>query len=88
MPETIKTNGVSYYGYDGYRYCGGTKRPFGPTFTSGDVIGTLLNMNNKTDTFQKNDVRIGIAIGVRGLTDDVHYPCISFYELGQEVTSC
>jgi SPRY domain len=80
--------GVSYYGANGHRYFRNTREPFGPTFTSGDIIGTLLNMKHKTVTFYKNGACIGTAISVDSLTDGVYYPCISLQTLGQEIVSC
>jgi SPRY domain len=65
---------------------GGT--PFGPTFKTGDVIGTLLNMNLKTITFYKNGIRLGTAAGRDHLTDDVYYPCICLAGPGDKIISC
>ena len=35
--------------------------PFGPKYTTGDVIGCLLNRTNKTIQYFKNGTSLGIA---------------------------
>jgi SPRY domain len=73
--------GVGYSSRAGNRFYRGVGDTFGPTFTAGDVMGTLLNMNDRTATFYKNGVRIGTAIGKDKLTDDIYYPCIAHQSL-------
>lgn len=55
----------------GWGYCGGTGHryskllgpdtPYGPQFTTGDIIGMLLDFTAKTVTFFKNGTNLGIA---------------------------
>jgi hypothetical protein len=86
-PGHSSDKGVSYYGGNGYRYYGNTNAAFGPTFSVGDVIGTLLNMEHRTVTFYLNGKRIGVALGSDALTDDMYYPVVALYSLGHTVVS-
>lgn len=81
-------NGVSYNGATGKLYCGDKLGiSYGPSYTKGDVIGTLLNMNRKTITFYKNGIRIGTAANVECLIGDEYYPCISLSSSNQKIGS-
>uniref|UniRef100_A0A4W3HNM0 RAN binding protein 9 n=1 Tax=Callorhinchus milii TaxID=7868 RepID=A0A4W3HNM0_CALMI len=49
-----------YHGDDGHSFCSsGTGQPYGPTFTTGDVIGCCVNMNNNTCFYTKNGHSLG-----------------------------
>merc|ERR1712062_969980 len=51
-----------YHGDDGHSFCSsGTGQPYGPTFTTGDVIGCCLNLIDNTCFYTKNGVNLGIA---------------------------
>ncbi|XP_062926019.1 ran-binding protein 9 [Mobula hypostoma] len=51
-----------YHGDDGHSFCSsGTGQPYGPTFTTGDVIGCCVNMINNTCFYTKNGHSLGIA---------------------------
>ncbi|KAI8922040.1 ran-binding protein 9-like protein [Powellomyces hirtus] len=56
-----------YHGDDGQTFCGsgpgraGEGRPYGPVFTTGDVIGCVVNFMNKSISFTKNGVWLGVA---------------------------
>ncbi|KAJ3239871.1 Ran-binding protein 9 [Chytriomyces hyalinus] len=57
-----------YHGDDGFIFeCTGKGRTFGPTYTSGDVVGCLVNYFENTISFTKNGLMIGL------------YICASFY---------
>ncbi|XP_016283200.1 ran-binding protein 10 isoform X1 [Monodelphis domestica] len=44
-----------YHGDDGHSFCSsGTGQPYGPTFTTGDVIGCCVNLINNTCFYTKN----------------------------------
>ncbi|KAL0622117.1 Ran-binding protein 10 [Plecturocebus cupreus] len=44
-----------YHGDDGHSFCSsGTGQPYGPTFTTGDVIGCCVNLINGTCFYTKN----------------------------------
>ena len=86
-PGANNDKGVSYYGANGYRYFANTHAAFGPAFKKGDVVGVLLNMGHKTVTFYLNGQRVGTAIGIDQLTDDIYYPCVALYTLGHAVVS-
>ncbi|XP_066874440.1 ran-binding protein 10 isoform X1 [Kogia breviceps] len=51
-----------YHGDDGHSFCSsGTGQPYGPTFTTGDVIGCCVNLINGTCFYTKNGHSLGIA---------------------------
>uniref|UniRef100_A0A452RM82 B30.2/SPRY domain-containing protein n=1 Tax=Ursus americanus TaxID=9643 RepID=A0A452RM82_URSAM len=51
-----------YHGDDGHSFCSsGTGQPYGPTFTTGDVIGCCVNLINSTCFYTKNGHSLGIA---------------------------
>lgn len=52
----------AYHGDDGRCFTGqNIGRPFGPTFTTGDVVGCGVNFRDRTAFFTKNGVKIGVA---------------------------
>jgi len=49
-----------YHGDDGNSFCSsGPAQPYGPTFTTGDVIGCCLNLVDSTCFYTKNGVNLG-----------------------------
>lgn len=51
-----------FHGDDGHSFCSsGTGQPYGPTFTTGDVIGCGLNLVDGTCFYTKNGHHLGIA---------------------------
>lgn len=53
-------NSYGFHGDDGHSFCSsGTGKPYGPTFTTGDVIGCGLNLIDNTCFYTKNGVNLG-----------------------------
>ncbi|XP_066145816.1 ran-binding protein 9 isoform X1 [Euwallacea fornicatus] len=51
-----------YHGDDGHSFCSsGTGQPYGPTFTTGDVIGCGVNFIDNTCFYTKNGHHLGVA---------------------------
>ena len=55
-------NSYGYHGDDGHSFCAtGTGQSYGPTFTTGDVIGCCLNLIDHSCFYTKNGLHIGTA---------------------------
>ncbi|CAG8580923.1 7314_t:CDS:10 [Paraglomus occultum] len=51
-----------YHGDDGHLFCcSGTGKPYGPQFTTGDVIGCCVNFRDGTAFYTKNGAILGTA---------------------------
>jgi hypothetical protein len=53
-------NAMYYYSYNGSKW-NGTSSPYGTTYTTGNVISVLLDLDNGTIEFWKNGVSQGVA---------------------------
>ncbi|KAK3086302.1 hypothetical protein FSP39_016557 [Pinctada imbricata] len=55
-------NSYGYHGDDGHSFSSsGNGQPYGPTFTTGDVIGCCVNLIDSSCFYTKNGVNLGIA---------------------------
>ena len=68
------TNGYSYF-INGSKYTGGSASSYGASFTTGDIIGHALDMDNNQITFYKNGSSQGVAF--TSLPDEFIFPAIS-----------
>ncbi|XP_070134422.1 ran-binding proteins 9/10 homolog [Drosophila bipectinata] len=72
-----------YHGDDGNSFSSsGNGQTYGPTFTTGDVIGCCVNFVNNTCFYTKNGVDLGIAF--RDLPTKL-YPTVGLQTPGEEV---
>ncbi|WIA15425.1 hypothetical protein OEZ85_002076 [Tetradesmus obliquus] len=73
-----------YHGDDGHAFHGsGTGRPFGPGFTTGDVVGALLDRGLNTISFFKNGEPVGTAF--YGVQEQQLYPCVGMRTANEEI---
>ena len=87
-PGYSDDKGVSYYGANGHRYYANTNAAYGPTFTTGDEIGILANLDFNTVSFFKNGKLVGCALGADHMLDKATYfPVLALYQLGAKVVS-
>jgi hypothetical protein len=76
-------NSYGYHGDDGHSFCcSGTGQNYGPTFTTGDIIGCCLNLIENTCFYTKNGYNLGIAF--RDLPIDL-YPTIGLQTPAESV---
>ncbi|RIB27519.1 hypothetical protein C2G38_1764958 [Gigaspora rosea] len=67
-----------YHGDDGYSFYSGSSEPYGPTYTTGDIIGCYLNCINKMVFYTKNGINLGIACNLPDIWKGILYPCVGF----------
>lgn len=73
-----------YHGDDGHAFHGsGQGRPYGPSYTTGDVIGALLDRSRKTISFYKNGAAVGVAF--YDVQEQQLYPCVGMRTKHEEV---
>ncbi|RIB20972.1 concanavalin A-like lectin/glucanase domain-containing protein [Gigaspora rosea] len=77
--------GCGYHGDDGYSFCSGGGGPYGPTYTTGDIIGCYLNFIKKMVFYTKNGVNLGIACNLPDNWKGILYPCVGFRSQGGSV---
>uniref|UniRef100_A0A8C5AN11 RAN binding protein 9 n=1 Tax=Gadus morhua TaxID=8049 RepID=A0A8C5AN11_GADMO len=71
-----------YHGDDGHSFCSsGTGQPYGPTFTTGDVIGCCVNLINNTCFYTKN----GHSLGTQRHPRPNLYPTVGLQTPGEVV---
>ncbi|RIB14506.1 hypothetical protein C2G38_2144022 [Gigaspora rosea] len=61
--EENKSWGCAYHGNNGYFFCSGNGKPYGPTYTACDTIGCYLNFknNDKMIFYTKNGVNLAMT---------------------------
>ena len=59
-PSRASTGGVGYYALNGNKYIETTASAYGATYTTGDLIGIAVDMDNNTVEFFKNGTSQGV----------------------------
>jgi Ran-binding protein 9/10 len=81
-----------YHGDDGYTFCSqGVGKTYGPTFTTGDVVGCCINFRKRIAFYTKNGVELDTAF--RDLTFDTpgrttkgdFWPAVGFRTPGEHL---
>lgn len=73
-----------YHGDDGHSFCSsGTGVPYGPTFTTGDVIGCGFNLVENVCFYTKNGLNLGKAFD--NLANVSLFPTVGLQTPGEEV---
>ncbi|MEW5304936.1 MAG: hypothetical protein WDW36_007510 [Sanguina aurantia] len=74
-----------YHGDDGHCFSGsGQGKRYGERFTAGDTIGALFDRVERTISFYKNGVDMGVAFS--NVADTCLYPVVGLNTRGEEVT--
>ncbi|GIL50636.1 hypothetical protein Vafri_6765 [Volvox africanus] len=76
-----------YHGDDGHAFSGsGSGRPYGPPYTTGDVVGALFNKAERSISYYKNGTPLGVAF--RDIQESSPlYPCVGMRTKGEEVVA-
>jgi len=87
------TNGWGYYQTNGNKVYNGTETSYGASFTTNDVIGVALDMDNGKVWFRKNgtwqnsgDPSAGTGEAFSGLSGTI-YAMVSIYYHGDSITA-
>ncbi|PRW56754.1 Ran-binding 10 [Chlorella sorokiniana] len=73
-----------YHGDDGHAFSGrGTGRAYGPTYTTGDWIGVILNRIERTITFTKKGYDLGVAF--ESISEERLFPSVGFRTPDEEI---
>jgi hypothetical protein len=76
--------GLGYNGYNGnFYYESGSRKAYGPTFSTDDVIGCGFDMENGDVFFTKNGELLGIAKS--SLPKNIWYPTIGLHSENEAV---
>ncbi|KAK9820291.1 hypothetical protein WJX72_008659 [[Myrmecia] bisecta] len=81
-----ETHSYGYHGDDGNAFGGcGKGKVYGPTFGTGDVIGVILNRAEKTLSYTKNGIELGIAF--ENVAEERLFPAVGLRTPGEEVVA-
>ncbi|EIE90354.1 hypothetical protein RO3G_15065 [Rhizopus delemar RA 99-880] len=73
-----------YYGHNGHISSGpGTEKPYGPRFSTGDVVGCGIDFRDMSAFYTKNGVHLGTAF--KNIKDANVFPFIGFKTTGEKV---
>jgi hypothetical protein len=75
-----------YHGDDGNAFrSDGKGRRYGPTFGTGDVVGALLNRAERTISYFKNGIELGVAF--ERVAEERLFPCVGMQTQDEEVVA-
>ncbi|XP_050731950.1 ran-binding protein 9-like isoform X4 [Eriocheir sinensis] len=78
-------NSFGYHGDDGHSFCSsGSGHPYGPTFTTGDVIGCGINLIDNVCFYTKNGHYLGVAFTDLPVSSQL-YPTVGLQTPGEVV---
>ncbi|KAK9455338.1 concanavalin A-like lectin/glucanase domain-containing protein [Dipodascopsis uninucleata] len=82
MPGWVQDS-WGYHGDDGNSFaCQNSGKPYGPQFSTGDIIGCGINFRNGTSFFTKNGISLGIAFkDLKGTL----YPALGMRTVGEQI---
>lgn len=82
------SHSYGYHGQSGQLYQhAGHGINYGPTYSSGDIIGCGVHFATKSAFFTKNGVPLGSAFETCIDTSESLYPCIGLSTLGEKITA-
>eukprot|EP01084_Bolivina_argentea_P210101 357733_1 len=82
----VEGYGYAYNGYDGKKYNGSVSgSTYGDTFASGDTVTMILNLKDKTLSYQKNNSLPKVAFTIKN-TNKGYCMAVSLHYTNDEVT--
>ncbi|KAK9821247.1 hypothetical protein WJX74_001119 [Apatococcus lobatus] len=74
-----------YHGDDGFAFTSnaGKGQNYGPTYKDGDVIGAVLNKAQRTISFTKNGMELGVAFS--NVSEEVLYPIVGMRTPNEQI---
>jgi hypothetical protein len=81
------SHSYGYHGQSGQKYQhAGHGTNYGPSFSSGDIIGCGINFATKSAFFTKNGISLGSAFESIDFTE-LLYPCIGLGTMNEKITA-
>mmetsp|Transcript_11992 Transcript_11992/g.43791 ORF Transcript_11992/g.43791 Transcript_11992/m.43791 type:complete len:433 (+) Transcript_11992:318-1616(+) len=81
-----ETNSYGYHGHDGSKYNGSSRGEiYGPKFTTGDIVGAGIHLEEQTVFFTKNGELLGTAFPLDEGTGQALYPTVGLHSMNAKV---